>query len=121
MSTMAEITRINPGPRMSQGVIHAGVLYSAGQVDAQAGDVAGQTRNVLAKIDALLERAGTTRARLLSANIWLADIASFDEMNAVWEAWVDPNHPPARATVEAALAGPEYRVEIAVLAAVERF
>lgn len=121
MSTMAAITRINPGPRMSQGVVHAGVFYSAGQVDATAREVAGQTWAVLAKIDALLAEAGTTKAHVLSASIWLADIATFDEMNAVWEAWIDPNNPPARATVEAALASPEYRVEIAVLAAVDGF
>jgi enamine deaminase RidA (YjgF/YER057c/UK114 family) len=118
---MAEITRINPGPRMSQGVIHAGILYTAGQVDAQAGDVAGQTRNILAKIDGLLAGAGTTRARLLTANIWLADIASFDEMNAAWEGWIDPGNAPARATVQARLAAPEYLVEIAVLAALDGF
>lgn len=102
---------------MSQGVIHAGVLYTAGQVDAQAGDVAGQTRNVLAKIDALLEQAGTTRSSLLSANIWLTDIAAFNEMNAVWETWIDPSNPPARATVQSTLAGSEYLVEISVIAA----
>ena len=97
--------------------MHAGVLYTAGQVDAQAGDVAGQTRNVLAKIDALLAQAGTSRARLLSANIWLADITTFNEMNAIWDAWIDPANPPARATVQSALAAPEYRVEISVTAA----
>jgi enamine deaminase RidA (YjgF/YER057c/UK114 family) len=118
---MAAITRINPGPRMSQGVIHAGLLYTAGQVDAEAGDVAGQTRNILAKIDALLAQAGTSRSRLLSANISLHDITSFNEMNAVWEAWIDPANPPARATVQAALARPEYLVEIAVLAATDGF
>lgn len=106
---------------MSQGVIHAGVLYASGHVDKEADDVAGQTRNVLAKIDALLARAGTTRSRLLSANIWLADIASFAEMNAVWEGWIDSSNPPARATVESRLAGPEYLVEITVLAAVDGF
>jgi enamine deaminase RidA (YjgF/YER057c/UK114 family) len=115
------ITRFNPDPRMSQGVIHAGVLHTAGQVDAQAGDVAGQTRNILAKIDALLAQAKTTRSQLLSANIWLADIGTFNEMNAVWEAWIDPANPPARATVQSKLAGPEYKVEIAVLAAVDGF
>jgi enamine deaminase RidA (YjgF/YER057c/UK114 family) len=121
MSTMTSITRINPGPRMSQAVIHAGILYTAGQVDATAPDVGGQTRNVLAKIDALLTQAGTTRSRLLSANIWLADIATFDVMNAVWEGWIDRDDPPARATVQSALAGPQYLVEIAVLAAVDGF
>ena len=112
------IERINPGPRMSQAVVHGGIVYTAGHVDATAGDVAGQTRNILARLDALLKQAGTSRSRLLSANIWLADIATFDEMNAEWEAWIDKDNPPARATVEAKLAGDRHRVEIAVIAAV---
>lgn len=114
---LGSIVRLNSGPRMSQGVIHAGLLYSAGQVDAHATGVAGQTKNVLAKIEALLTEAGSSKSRLVSANIWLSDIASFDEMNQVWEAWIDPENPPARATVESKLAGPEYKVEISVIAA----
>ena len=110
------IERFTPGPRMSQAVAHGGLVFTSGQVDAQANDVTEQTKNVLAKIDALLERAGSSRSRILSASVWLADIATFDEMNRVWEAWIDPLHPPARATVEARLAGPEYKVEIAVVA-----
>ena len=116
---MTQIARLHPGPRMSQGVGYAGLLFTAGHVDSQAADVGGQTKNVLAKLDALLIEAGTTRSRILSANIWLADIASFDEMNEVWEQWIDANHPPARATVESKLAGPHYRVEISLIAAVE--
>lgn len=111
------IHRLNPGPRLSQAVIYGGVVYASGNVDAGAPDVASQTRNVLAKIDALLEQAGSDKGRLLSATIWLADIATFEEMNAVWEAWLEPGEPPARATVESKLAGPEYKVEIAVIAA----
>jgi len=114
---MSTIARLHPGTRMSQAVTHGGLLYTAGQVDSQAVDVAGQTKNILAKIDALLAEGGTTRSRLLSANIWLADIASFDAMNEVWEQWIDLSHPPVRATVESKLAGPEYRVEISVVAA----
>ena len=111
------ITHIQPGRRMSRAVAHAGVVYTAGHVDDSAPDVAGQTRAILAKLDAVLAEAGTDKSRLLSANIWLADIAAFDEMNAVWDAWVAGLEPPARATVEARLAGPQYRVEIAVIAA----
>jgi enamine deaminase RidA (YjgF/YER057c/UK114 family) len=101
---------------MSQGVVYGGLLYTAGQVDKESTDVGGQTENVLAKIDALLAEAQSSKSQLLSANIWLSDIATFDEMNRVWERWIDPNNPPARATVESRLAGPEYKVEIAVVA-----
>ena len=112
------IRRIQPGPRMSGAVIHGDTVYTAGQVaDDTAADVAGQTRQILAKLDALLAEAGTDKTRLLSANIWLSDIASFAEMNAVWDGWVVPGQTPARATVEAKLAAPHYRVEIAVIAA----
>jgi enamine deaminase RidA (YjgF/YER057c/UK114 family) len=113
-----EIVRMEPGPRMSRGVVHAGVLYTAGHVDAQAGGVAGQTKNILARLEALLQQAGTDKSRIVSANIWLADISTFDEMNAVWDAWVDKANPPARATVESKLAGPEYKVEISIIAAI---
>ena len=112
------IERLTPGPRMSQGVVHGGVLYTAGQVDAQSADVAEQTKNVLAKIDALLAQAQSSKSLVLSANVWLSDIATFDEMNRVWEQWIDPHNPPARATVGSTLAGPEYKVEIAVIAVV---
>ncbi len=115
------IKRINPGPRMSQAVAYGGLVYLAGQVaDDPAADVAGQTRQVLGKIDDLLAEAGADRSRILSANIWLADIATFGQMNTVWDAWVDPANPPARATVEARLAAPQFRVEIAVVAATGR-
>ena len=77
----------------------------------------GQTDAILRNIDARLAEAGTDRSRLLSANIWLADIATFDQMNTAWDAWVDPANPPARATVEARLASPDYLVEIMVIAA----
>jgi enamine deaminase RidA (YjgF/YER057c/UK114 family) len=112
------IRRIQPGPRMSQAVVHGDTVYLAGQVagDPKA-DTAGQTRQVLDQIDALLAEAGTDKSRILFANVWLADITSFGEMNSIWDAWVAPGDPPARATVEARLAGPQYRVEIAVVAA----
>lgn len=101
---------------MSQGVVHGGLLYTAGQVDAQSADIGEQTKNVLAKIDALLAQAQSSKSHVLSANIWLSDMATFDEMNRVWEHWIDPHNPPARATVGSTLAAPEYKVEIAVIA-----
>ncbi|MBV8433951.1 MAG: RidA family protein [Candidatus Eremiobacteraeota bacterium] len=111
------IERIEPGTRMSKAVIHNGTVYIAGQVSGDAADVAGQTQQVLAKVDEILAAAKTDKSKVLFANVWLADIASFDEMNAVWDAWILPGSPPARATVEAHLASPSYRVEIAVIAA----
>ena len=112
------IVRIDPGPRMSRAVIHGDTVYLAGHVSKEpAGSVRGQTGAILRNIDARLAEAGTDRSKLLSATIWLTDIATFDEMNAAWEAWVDPANPPARATVEARLASPEYLVEIMVTAA----
>ncbi|MFC0284068.1 RidA family protein [Camelimonas abortus] len=110
------IRRIQTGPRMSEAVVYNNTVYLAGQV--AAGDtVAGQTRAILAQIDALLAEAGTDRSKLVSATIYLTDIATFGEMNAEWEKWVSPGNTPARATVEARLAAPEYRVEIQVVAA----
>ena len=113
------IERLHSGPRMSQVVKHGGVIYTAGQVAQRApgASVAEQTRDILARIDELLAEAGSSRSRLLSATIWLADIATFDEMNEVWDAWVDPRNPPARACVESKLAAPRFSVEIGVIAA----
>ncbi|MEP6884631.1 MAG: RidA family protein [Gammaproteobacteria bacterium] len=111
------IKRIQTGPRMSQAVIHNKTVYLAGQVGSGA-SVAIQTREILAAIDALLTEAGTDKTRLLSATIWLTNMATFAEMNAVWEAWVVPGATPARATVTSAqLASGEYKIEIAVVAA----
>ena len=110
------IKRIEAGPRMSQAVVHGSTVYLAGQV-ATGANVAEQTKAVLAQIDALLAAAGSDKSKILSATIYLADIASFGEMNAVWESWVAPGHTPARATVEAALATPDYKVEVVVVAA----
>lgn len=114
---MSQITRIETGPRMSQAVIHNGIAYLAGQVGKPEHDVAGQTRDVLAEVDRLLALAGTDKTRLLTAQIWLADIADFAAMNAVWDGWVPQGHTPARWTGEAKLAAPVYRVEIIVTAA----
>ena len=112
------IERHGAGPRMSQAVVHGNTVYVAGQVaDDPTPSVGDQTRQVLAKIDGLLKTAGTDKARLLSANVWLADIGRFNEMNEVWDKWVAPGNTPARATVQAALARPELLVEIMVVAA----
>ena len=113
------IKRVEVGPRMSQMVIHGDTVYLAGKVArANAGrSVGDQTRDILAQIDDLLAEAGTDKSKLLSANIWLTDIKTFDEMNKVWDAWVAPGNPPCRACVEAKLAAPQYQVEIMVTAA----
>ena len=115
---MTDITRIEPGPRMSQAVVHNGVAHLAGQVGAPGASVTEQTRAVLGEVDRLLAACGTDKSRLLTAQIWLADMAAFQEMNAVWDAWVDRNNPPARWTGEAKLATPDYKVEIIVTAVV---
>lgn len=114
------IRRIGAGARLSQAVTYAGSVYLAGQVagEAAGASVSEQTRDVLSNIDRLLAEAGTDKTKLLSASIWLTDIRTAAEMNAVWEAWIAPGCAPARATVEAKLADPRYRVEIAVIAAV---
>jgi enamine deaminase RidA (YjgF/YER057c/UK114 family) len=114
------IERLHPGPRMSQVVIHNKTVYLAGQVASKAHgkSVAEQTKDVLETIDALLKEAKTDKSRILSAMIWLTDMATFAQMNQVWDAWVAPGASPARATVESArLASPEYKIEIAVIAA----
>lgn len=112
------IQRINVGPRMSQAVVHGDTIYIAGQVAGDtSADAAGQTKQILGKIEALLREAGSDKSKLLSANIWLADVGSYDAMNKVWDAWVTPGSPPARATVGSPLAGPQYLVEIAAIAA----
>lgn len=110
------IRRIEPGPRMSQAVVHGNTVYLAGQVGAPGESLAAQTKAVLAQIDTLLAEAGTDKSTILSATIWLADMADFAEMNSVWDTWVDKDNPPARATGEAKLAAPEYKVEIIVIA-----
>ena len=113
------IKRFETGPRMSQAVVHGDTVYLAGQVaDDATADVAGQTRQVLAAIDRWLALAGTDKTRILSATVYLADISTFAQMNSAWDAWVPAGHTPCRATVEARLAAPQYKVEIQVVAAV---
>jgi enamine deaminase RidA (YjgF/YER057c/UK114 family) len=112
------IERIKVGPRMSQAIVYGNLVYLAGQVaDDSSADVAGQTRQILAKIDSLLAEAGTDKSKLISANVWLSDISTFNEMNSVWDAWVTPGSPPVRACVEGKLALPQLTVEIMAVAA----
>jgi enamine deaminase RidA (YjgF/YER057c/UK114 family) len=112
------IKRLHVGPRMCEAAIHNGTIYLAGQVaDDPSADAAGQTRQVLASIDKLLAEAGSDKTKILSAQIFLANIADFAAMNSVWDAWVPAGHTPARATVEAKLATPAYLVEIKIIAA----
>ncbi len=115
------IKRIDTGPRMSQAVVHNGVVYTAGQVaqGAPGASIADQTKDILASIDRLLAEAGTDKSKLLSATIWLADMRDFAEMNEVWDAWVSPGNTPARACVGSGLAAQKFNVEIGVIAAVE--
>jgi enamine deaminase RidA (YjgF/YER057c/UK114 family) len=112
-----DITRHGTGPRMSEAVAYNGILWVAGQVGQPGASVADQTRQCLAEVDRILAAAGTDKTRILSAQIWLADMATFSQMNAVWDAWVPQGHTPARATGEAKLATPEYKVEVIVTAA----
>lgn len=113
------INRIDAGNRMSEAVVHGGVAYLAGQIPEDAtADIEGQTRQVLAEIDALLAKVGSDKSRILRAQIYIADMADFAGMNRAWDAWVVAGSAPARATVEARLANPAWKVEIVVTAAV---
>lgn len=114
---MSDIKRIDTGTRMSQAVIHNGTIYLAGQVGEPGTSVTEQTKTIVERIEALLAQAGSDKTKILQAVIWLADMADFAEMNAVWDAWVAPGHAPARACGEAKLATPDYTVEIIIVAA----
>ncbi|WP_455372487.1 RidA family protein [Limibacillus halophilus] len=115
---MSDIKRIDPGSRMSQAVVHNGLVWLAGQVGTPGASVTEQTETALAACEALLAQAGSDKSRLLQATIWLADMADFAEMNAVWDAWIDPANPPTRACGESKLATPDYKVEVILVAAV---
>ena len=112
-----DIKRYNSGARMSEGVSYNGIIWLAGQVGNPSDDVTDQTKQCLAEVDRILAEAGTDKTRILSAQIWLADMGDFPAMNAVWDAWVPQGHTPARATGEAKLAAPSYKVEVIVTAA----
>ena len=113
------IERRHSGTRMSQIVVHNDTVYLAGIVaDDRNADMATQTNQVLSKIDNYLAEVGSSKSKLLCAEIWINDMALFGEMNAVWDAWVDPANTPARATGESRLATPDFKVEIIITAAV---
>jgi enamine deaminase RidA (YjgF/YER057c/UK114 family) len=112
------IQRFDVGARMSEMAVHGDRVFLAGQIAEDASqDIGGQTRQVLAAIDALLARAGSDKSKILMAQIFLADLADFPAMNAAWDAWVVPGHTPPRATVQALLAKPQWKIEIVVTAA----
>ena len=113
------IQRFDVGARMSEMAVHNGTVYLAGQIaDDGSQDIRGQTRQVLGAIDALLARAGSDKTKILLAQIFLADLADFAAMNEVWDAWVAVGQTPPRATVQAHLAKPEWKLEIVVTAAI---
>ncbi|RCW28324.1 enamine deaminase RidA (YjgF/YER057c/UK114 family) [Ciceribacter lividus] len=111
------IKRIEPGARMSGAVVHGNTVYLAGQV-GEGATVTEQSKSALAEVDRLLAAVGSDKSKILQTIIYLSDMSTFAEMNAVWEAWIDPKNPPARATSQAALATPAYKVEFVVTAAV---
>lgn len=114
------IVRHEIGPLMSQIVIHGNVVHLAGTVaDDSGGDMKSQTAQTLASIDSSLAQAGTDKSKLLTAQIWISDMREFADMNEVWREWVDSDNPPARATCEAKLARPDWKVEIIVSAALD--
>lgn len=112
------VQRFDVGARMSEMAVHNGTVYLAGQVAHDVSqDIRGQTRQVLAAVDDLLARAGSDKTQLLMVQIFLPDLADFDGMNEVWDSWVAPGHTPPRATVQAALAQPGWKIEMVVTAA----
>ena len=116
---MSTIKRVNVAKRLSDMAVYNGVAYLAGQVaDDATQDIAGQTTQVLAAIDKLLAEAGTNKTRILMVQIFVANMKEFDGMNKAWDAWVAEGNAPPRATIEARLASPDYRVEVVVTAAV---
>ncbi|MEJ8857345.1 RidA family protein [Variovorax robiniae] len=115
---MAELQRFHVGPRLSETAVHNGTVYLAGQVpDDVTADMRGQTQQVLGMIDRLLAEAGSDKSRMLMVQIFLPDISDITVMNEVWDAWVAPGHTPPRATVQAKLANPGYKIEVVVTAA----
>lgn len=113
-----EITRLHVGKRLSETAIHNGTVYLAGQIaDDTTQDIEGQTREVLAHVDRLLNEAGSDKTCILMAQIFISDMAHFAGMNNVWDEWVAQGHTPPRATVEAKLANPACLVEIVITAA----
>jgi enamine deaminase RidA (YjgF/YER057c/UK114 family) len=116
---MSTVVRIDPGPRMSEASVFGDRMYLSGMIpEDTSADITGQVTQALGEIDALLKKGGSDKSKILSAVIWLSNIADFAAMNAVWDAWVVPGHTPARATVEAKLNDPKMKIEIMVVAAI---
>lgn len=115
---MTDIRRIDPGPRMSEAVVKGNRIYCSGMIPEDTSlDITGQVKQALFEIDSLLAKGGSDKTRILTATIWLADIADFAAMNAVWDAWVVPGQAPARATVQARMNDPRMKVEIMIVGA----
>ena len=115
-----EIKRQHTNQRMSRIVTHNHTVYLCGQVCADASkDITEQTQTMLDKVDDLLAQANSDKYHILSATVYISDMANFAAMNAVWDAWVPEGHAPARACVQAAMARPELLVEVSVVAAVK--
>ena len=113
------IQRFEVGPRLSEMAVHNGTVYLAGQIaEDVAADIVGPTQQVLEAIDALLAQAGSDKSKILRAQIYLPNLSDFPRMNEVWEKWVVPGHTPTRATVQAALANPKWKIEVVITAAV---
>ena len=112
------IKRLQKSARMSQAVIHGGLVYLAGQVGTEGAGIEEQTHQALESIDKLLAAAGSGKSHLLQATVWLADMADFPAFNAIWEAWIDRDNPPARSTGQVPMVSPGYKVEITIVAAV---
>lgn len=118
---MTSIRRLSPGKRMSEGVVHGDRVMLAGQVAADADasmSIQDQAKVIMAQIDALLAEAGTSKSNILFAQVWLANMADFVGFNEVWDAWIDPKNPPARACVQSAMVKPEWKAEVQVTAAI---
>lgn len=109
------IQRIHLGPRMSQTVIHNNTIYLSGQI-GQGEDITAQSKDMLTNVDTLLQEVGSNKSKILSATIWLSDMANFDAMNKVWESWIDPQNPPTRACGQSQLASPSLLIEVIVVA-----
>jgi enamine deaminase RidA (YjgF/YER057c/UK114 family) len=115
---MTDIRRIDPGPRMSEAVVKGNRIYCSGMIPEDTSlDITGQVKQALFEIDSLLAKGGSDKTKILTATIWLADIADFAAMNAVWDAWVVPGQAPARATVQARMNDPRLKVEIMIVGA----
>ena len=115
------VQRLHVGKRLSEVAIHNGTVYLAGQIaEDTTQNIEGQTREVLGHIDRLLGEAGSSKASILQCQIYLTDITEIGQMNSVWDAWVAPGHTPPRATVQALLGNPAYKIEVVVVAAVEK-